>query len=187
MSGFKFESLDLKGAYLITCFSSSDLRGGFTKIFEKEIFNEAGIKFLLNESFLSISAKNVIRGLHFQMKNSQSKLICVPYGKIYDVIVDLRKNSPTFKEWRGFELSAENKKALLIPKGFAHGFASLIDDTIVLYQCDGAYDKDSDTGIRFDDPDIGIVWPVRKKEVINSKRDSQLMSLIEYIDLQTYQ
>ena len=181
MANFIFTKLDLEGAYLIEYFSVGDNRGGFSKYYEKNIFEEAGLDFNLNECFISVSAKNVIRGLHFQTHNPQAKLVSVPKGKVYDVIVDLRSNSPTFKKWIGVELSAENHKALYVPRGFAHGFASLENGTMMMYQCDGPYDKETDSGIRFDDPDIGIVWPIDKEDAIHSERDLKLQSLKEYL------
>lgn len=180
MSKFSFTKLGLEGAYLIEYFSVGDNRGGFSKSFEKDIYKEAGIDFSLNETFISVSAKNVIRGLHFQTKNPQAKLVSVPKGKVYDVIVDLRPESTTFKKWEGYELSDENHRALYVPRGFAHGFLSLEDGTLMMYQCDGAYDKDTDTGIRFDDPDIGIEWPVDINVMVHSARDTQLMRFSEY-------
>ena len=101
-------------------------------------------------------------------------------GKVWDVIVDLRPDSMTYKKWIGIELSAENHRAIYVPKGFAHGFAALEDDTLMLYQCDGAYDKDTDTGIVFNDSELGINWPVSEEDAIHSARDMQLMSLAEY-------
>lgn len=181
MAAFSFQELDLKGAYLIENFSVSDRRGGFTKCFEKDIYHASGIDFIVNETFVSVSAKNVIRGLHFQTNNPQAKLVCVPVGCVYDVIVDLRRGSDTFGRWRGFELSSVNHRALYVPRGFAHGFAVLEDQTLMMYQCDGAYNKDSDTGIRFDDPDIGIVWPVDLEKSIHSERDLGLPSFKQYM------
>ena len=181
MARFEFKRLDLEGAYLITNFCVGDNRGGFTKCFEKDIYQKAGINFRLNETFISVSAKNVIRGLHFQTRNPQAKLVSVPKGSAFDVIVDLRLDSPTFKQWRGFELSDKNHQALYIPRGFAHGFLSLEEDTLMMYQCDGAYDKETDTGIRFDDSELGIMWPVEDiGKTIHSARDLGLMSFKEY-------
>ena len=180
MAGFEFIELELNGAYYINNFSVGDNRGGFTKCFEKDNYKEGGIEFQLNETFASVSAKNVIRGLHFQTHNPQAKLVCVLSGKVWDVIVDLRMDSPTYKKWVGVELGAEKHNALYVPRGFAHGFVSLEDGTIMLYQCDGAYDKETDTGIRFDDPQIGIEWPIDVSMAIHSERDLKLMSLEEY-------
>lgn len=98
----------------------------------------------------------------------------------WDVIVDLRTNSQTYKKWIGIELSVRNHRALYIPRGFAHGFVSLEDETVIFYQCDGAYDKKTDTGIVFNGPRLNIVWPVVEKDIICSERDRQLMSMIEY-------
>ena len=181
MAGFAFKELELKGAYLIRSFYAGDNRGGFTKSFEADIFQEAGIAFTLNETFASRSMKHVIRGLHFQTNRPQAKLVSVVAGSAWDVIVDLRPDSPTFKKWTAQELSAENHLSFYVPRGFAHGFASLEDGTVMLYQCDGKYDPETDTGIRFDDPDIGIVWPIDERFAIHSQRDLQLGSLQEFM------
>lgn len=178
---FEFQELDLKGAYLISNFYVGDNRGSFNKCFEKDIYAEAGIEFKLNETFASRSMKNVIRGLHFQTHNPQSKLVSVITGSVWDVIVDLRLDSPTFKQWRASELTAENHLSFYVPRGFAHGFASLEDGTVMLYQCDGKYDKKSDTGIIFNDPEIGIEWPMDESVAIHSGRDLQLQNLTEYM------
>lgn len=180
---FGFQELDLKGAYLISSFYAGDNRGGFTKSFEMDIYKDAGIEFILTETFASRSMKNVIRGLHFQTHNPQAKLVSVVAGAVWDVIVDLRPDSPTFKQWRAHELSADNHLSFYIPRGFAHGFISLENRTVMLYQCDGKYDKETDTGIRFDDPDIGIEWPVDTNSAIHSSRDLQLGSLQDYMKL----
>lgn len=180
MGRFEFKELELDGAYRISSFSVGDSRGEFIKCFEKDIYEAAGIEFKLNETFVSISARNVIRGLHFQIHNPQAKIVCVLKGRVWDVIVDLRPNHPTYKKWVGVELDAGNHAALYIPRGFAHGFVSLDDETVMLYQCDGAYDRETDTGIRFDDPDIGIEWPVDLEKVIYSDKDGGLMCFREY-------
>lgn len=172
ISGFSFKPLELEDAYLIENFSVGDNRGGFTKYFEKDIYAEAGIVFQLNETFASVSAKNVTRGLHFQLNNPQAKLVSVVHGKVWDVIVDIRQESETFGQGLGVELSGENRKALYVPRGLAHGFATLEDDTIILYQCDGVYDKETDTGVRFDEPEIGITWPIDETVAIHSVREN---------------
>ncbi len=181
MAGFEFKELELKGAYLISSFHAGDNRGGFTKSFEKDIFMDSGITFSLNETFASLSMKNVIRGLHFQTHNPQAKLVSVVAGKVWDVIVDLRPDSPTYKKWVAHELSAENHLSFYIPRGFAHGFASLEDNTVMLYQCDGKYDAETDTGIRFDDSEIGINWPIDEMEAIHSARDMKLGYFQDYL------
>ena len=182
MAAFSFSPAHLKDAFVIEGFSVEDKRGGFCKPFEKDLYKEHDIEFTLNETFYSRSEKNVIRGLHFQTNNPQAKLVCVVSGKVWDVIVDLRPDSPTFKKWEAFELSAENHKSLYVPRGFAHGFLSLEDDTIMLYQCDGKYDKETDTGIIFNDPEIGIDWPVDESLAIHSQRDLSFGTLKDYLD-----
>lgn len=181
ISGFEFQELKLKGAYLISNFYAGDNRGSFTKNFEEDIFAASGIAFHLNESFVSCSAKNVIRGLHFQTHNPQAKLVSVVTGRVWDVIVDLRPDSETFKQWVAHELSAENHLSFYVPRGFAHGFLSLEENSVMLYQCDGKFDKETDTGIRFDDPNLAIKWPVNKNNAIHSSRDLELMSFKEYL------
>ena len=182
MTGISFQKLDLEGAYLISSFYSGDHRGSFTKHFEKDAFLDAGISFCLSETFTSMSMKNVIRGLHFQTHSPQAKLVSVVAGSVWDVIVDLRPNSITFKQWYAKELSAENHLSLYVPQGFAHGFASLLDNTVVLYQCDGKYDADTDTGIIFNDPEIGIKWPVDENVAIHSARDLQFGDIKKYLE-----
>ena len=119
--------------------------------------------------------------MHFQLFHPQIKLVSVISGKVFDVIVDLRKESPTFGQWRGVYLSAENRSSLLVPRGCAHGFISLSDDSVVSYKCDGPYDKATDTGIRFDDPDIGVEWPVNDiSSIVLGARDKKLMSFAEF-------
>ena len=179
MMVFEFQELNLKGAFLINNFYAGDNRGGFTKSFEKDIFSEAGIIFTLNETFTSRSMKNVIRGLHFQTHNPQAKLVSVLSGKVWDVIVDLRKDSTTFMQWTARELSAENHLSFYIPRGFAHGFATLENETVMLYQCDGKYHKEHDTGIRFNDPKFEISWPIDEKLAILSERDLSLPNFSE--------
>jgi len=181
MNNFSFEAIDIAGAYIINSFFSEDNRGSFVKNYEREIFKSNGIPFDCDETFISASDKYVIRGLHFQTYHPQDKLVGVLSGKVFDVIVDLRKESKTFGEWRGFYLSAENKSSLFIPKGCAHGFISLSDKSMVSYMCCGKYDKATDTGIRFDDPDIGVEWPINDmSQAIVGRRDMQLMSFAEF-------
>ena len=180
MSDFSFEQLNLDGAYIISNFYAGDLRGRFSKLFEKKIFAKAGINFKLQESFVSVSAQNVVRGMHFQINHPQTKLVSVLHGKAWDCIVDLRRDSSTYKQWTGVELSGDNHKSIYIPEGFAHGFAALEDNTIMLYQCDGAYDKKTDTGILIDDDELAIKWPVHLDNAIRSERDLHLLTIREY-------
>ena len=178
---FDFERLPLKDAYIVHAKKFFDDRGFFSELFREDLFTEAGIKFRPVQINLSYSRKGVIRGLHFQRKPfTQAKLIYCPKGKIYDVIVDLRPNSPTFKKWYGVLLSPDNLNALFVPRGFAHGFASLEEGSQVLYATDNVYSKDHDGGIRWNDPDLGIVWPF--KDPILSEKDKKLPFLKEIED-----
>lgn len=162
---------------VISSFFSDDLRGSFVKSYEQSEFAEAGIDFSCCESFVSSSCKNVIRGLHFQTHAPQAKIVGVISGKVFDVVVDLRKDSPTYRKWAGIYLSNENRNSLLIPRGCAHGFLSLSENSMVSYLCDGLYDKATDTGIVYNDPDINIEWPIMDiRNAIVSKRDLGLMS-----------
>lgn len=180
MASFEFQKTEIDGTIIINNFYVGDNRGGFTKCFEKDIYEREGLKFFVNETFVSISDLNVIRGLHFQKHNPQAKLVSVVSGKVWDVVVDLRPNSNTYKKWMSVELSSENHRSLFIPRGCAHGFASLENGTIMLYQCDGAYDKASDTGIIYNDLEIGIEWPIDDRIAIHSERDLKLQTLAEY-------
>lgn len=185
MASFNITPIDI-GGYIIDTVFSDDNRGSFTKLFEKETFKQSGIDFNCSESFVSCSDKNVVRGMHFQTFHPQAKLVSVISGKIYDVIVDLRKESSTYGQWRGFYLSSGNHKSLLAPRGFAHGFLSLCDGSTVMYQCDGVYDKDSDTGVLFCDEDIDVKWPVEISKMIVGQRDRAQMSFKEFDERRSF-
>ena len=139
-----------------------DHRGWFTETYSKEKFKEHGVEIDFIQDNHSFSAqKNTLRGLHFQLNpKAQTKLVRCTKGKILDVAVDLREGSPTYKKWIAVELTEENKKQLLIPKGFAHGFLTLTNDVEVQYKVDEYYSPENDRSIRFDDPDIGVFWGV---------------------------
>ena len=187
MNDYYFEALDIEGSYIINSFFSEDNRGSFVKSFEKNIFSKNGINFECSESFITVSDKYVIRGLHFQLYHPQIKLVGVLSGKVYDVIVDLRRESKTFGQWRGYYLSSENRTSLLVPRGCAHGFISLSDRSMVSYQCDGAYDKKTDIGIVYNDPDIGIEWPINDfSQAILGSRDKKLISFSQFKQNHTF-
>lgn len=170
----------LSGLYVIEPFSCGDNRGDFTKIFEMDIFESLGLPNEINEIFVSRSKPKVVRGLHFQYHNPQTKYVSVVKGKVFDVAVDLRRGSETFGRWHAEELSGENHKVFAIPAGFAHGFQVLgEEEAFVLYQNSGKYDKESDTGIIWDDSEIGIQWPM-KDSIIVSPRDAQQMSFATF-------
>lgn len=162
----------LDGVYIIEPKSFGDNRGWFMESYSKRDMEAAGINIDFVQDNRSYSAKKgIIRGLHFQRNPmAQAKLITCIRGEILDVAVDLRKASPTYKQWISVELTAENRKELLIPKGFAHGFVTLSDGVEIMYKCDEFYSPEHDGGIRFDDPDIGVEWGVA--DPILSEKDT---------------
>lgn len=172
----EFMNLDIDGVKLIKGNKFSDERGVFLKTFNDDFFINNGINMEIKESFYSISNKDVIRGMHYQNGDyAQDKLVYVPKGKVLDVVLDIRKSSKTFKKFITVELSEENGKILFIPKGCAHGFKVLEDDTIMVYNVSTVYSKDNDCGIRYDS--FGIDWGV--KDPIMSKRDKEFKPLHE--------
>ena len=179
MTNFKFIPTFIKGLYEIEAFYAEDERGFFSKIFEKDLFSENGINFEVVENFYSYSKKGVLRGLHFQDVEPQAKLVGVIKGKVFDVAVDLRRDSETYLKWHSVILNEENNKMLYIPKGFAHGFLVLSDEAIVTYQCDNKYYKEYDTGIIYNDQDINIKWPDIGMDFIISDKDKKLKKVKE--------
>lgn len=150
----------------------SDARGYFFESYNRDALAKAGIDRVFVQDNESFSQRGVIRGLHFQLNPyTQSKLVRVIIGKVYDVAVDLRKGSPTFGKWFGLELSGENKRQLLIPGGFAHGFSVLSESVVFSYKCDNLYNKESERSILFNDPFLGIDWKLPEKEWIVSDKD----------------
>lgn len=179
---WKKERTPFDDLYVITPFFSDDMRGSFVKTFEMDIFSDLNIPNIINEVFISSSKHNVIRGMHFQYRNPQTKYVSVLKGKIYDVAIDLRKGSKTFGKWHAVELSADNRKIYYIPKGFAHGFqVTSEEDAIVQYQCSGKYDGNSDSGILWNDLEIAVEWP-EENNVIISERDNNQMTFAEFKD-----
>lgn len=178
MGNFAIRELEM-GLKIIEPFFTEDNRGYFLKSYEKDIYRKLGIENELSEVFESYSHKDVIRGIHFQTKNPQIKIVRAVTGKILDVAVDLRKDSETFGKWFSVELSAENRLSLYIPKGFGHGFRVLSENAIVSYQCIGKYEKGSDTGIVWNDKTLAINWGIENPIV--SERDNGLMRLAQYV------
>lgn len=149
-----------------------DHRGYFIETYRESLYKEAGIKGQLIQDNESMSNRGVIRGLHYQIEPfAQAKLVRVIRGKVLDVALDLRKGSPTFGQWHSVELSGENKKQFYIPRGFAHGFSVLEDETIFAYKCDEVYHPESERGISFNDPELGIDWKILPEEAIISEKD----------------
>lgn len=184
---FEFQELDLKGAYLIKPFCSTDERGGLIKDFNIEIFKDHTIDYELKEVFYTLSKKGVIRATHFQLIKQQPKLVRCIRGHIYDVVVDLRPESSTFGQWRGFHLTGENTYSLLIPAYFGHGYL-VIEDSIVSYKASEVFCQEGDSGIMYNDPDIAIEWPYEliggKENLIISDKDLSLMSFKDYCKLE---
>lgn len=180
------ERTPIEGLTLIHPHVFEDERGYFIKDFEAHLYEENNLPVKFFEFNESKSKKGTIRGLHFQQKYSQGKLIRVIKGAVFDVAVDLRFGSPTFGKWMGFELSEYNHDVLYIPEGFAHGFLALENDTIFSYKCTNKYAPEFDSGIRYNDPDINVEWPVDLvggwENVITSDKDARLQSLEEFID-----
>ena len=146
-----------------------DDRGSFHETWHSERYEQAGIPSTFVQDNVSLSRRGVIRGLHYQYPDPQGKLVMVLHGEVFDVAVDIRRGSPTFGQWDGALLSAENGHQLWIPEGFAHGFAVLSDTAVFAYKCTRLYNPAGDAAVRFDDPDIGVDWGIT--DPILSERD----------------
>ncbi len=170
-----FHSTDLPGLFVFEPVVFEDSRGYFYESYNENIFREQGIDIKWVQDNQSSSTYGVIRGLHYQLPPfAQSKLIRVIRGKILDVVVDIRKGSPTFGKTYTKVLSAKNKRQLFIPKGFAHGFSVLSKKAEVMYKCDTFYNKASEGGIVYNDPSLNIDWKIPDKEAIVSEKDQHL-------------
>jgi dTDP-4-dehydrorhamnose 3,5-epimerase len=148
-----------------------DARGFFLETWNLDRYREAGLDADFMQDNLSFSRRGILRGLHFQNPKPQGKLLQVLLGEVFDVAVDIRRSSPTFGKWHGLVLSAENKRQFYIPPGFAHGFVVLSETALFHYKCTECYSPKDEMAIRWDDPDIGVEWPL--KEPLLSERDTQ--------------
>lgn len=167
-----FSKTDLPGLVVFEPAVYGDSRGYFFESYNEKVFSEAGIHTRFVQDNQSRSAYGVIRGLHYQLDPyAQTKLVRVLSGSILDIVVDLRKGSPSYGKLLSIELSAQNKKQLLIPKGFAHGFSVLSETAEVLYKCDSFYHKESEAGIIYNDPSLDIDWKIPAAEMIISEKD----------------
>lgn len=162
----------IEGLYVITPTVHGDNRGYFMETYNENDMKEAGIDIKFVQDNQSASTKGVLRGLHRQINYPQSKLVRVIKGSVFDVAVDMRENSPTYLKWYGIELTEENKKQFLIPKGFAHGFLVLSDYAEFCYKVDDFFHPNDESGIAYNDPTIGVKWPISSDMVLNlSEKD----------------
>ena len=175
----KAELTGFEGLQVLTPAVYSDERGFFFESYNSERFEQAGLNHQWLQDNQSFSRKGVIRGLHFQKPpHAQAKLVRVLSGRILDVVVDLRSGQPTYGKVFAIELTAENKMQLLIPRGFAHGFSVLSETAEVVYKCDGIYNKESELGIKYNDPILKIDWQISESEAIVSEKDQQLLGFV---------
>lgn len=160
---------DIEGLVVILPKVFSDERGYFMETYNRNDFKELGLDYDFVQDNQSSSVKNVLRGLHFQKKYPQAKLVRVLEGEVYDVAVDLRKDSPTYGKWHGEYLSAENRKQFLIPRNFAHGFLVLSEHAVFAYKCDDFYHPDDEGSIIWNDTDLNIDWPLDGEPILSTK------------------
>ena len=182
---FDFEETEIPGLIKVTPFNADDVRGCFTKDYSKEVFEANGIQHDLMEVFYTTSYKGVIRALHFQREKQQPKLVRCISGHVYDVVVDLRKDSPTFKKWLGFDLIGTKHNELLVPAGCAHGYL-VLEDSIVSYKCSEKFYGEYDDGIMWNDKDIAVECPQEKiggeSNMIVADKDKNLQTFKEFME-----
>lgn len=178
MSNFTFNETKIKDVYIIDVKTYGDNRGYFMETYKESDFKEAGLNYNFVQDNQSSSRKGVLRGLHFQKAHPQAKLVRVLKGEVFDVAVDLRKDSPTYGQWVGVVLSEENKRQFMIPRGFAHGFVVMSDYAEFAYKCDELYHPEDEGGIMWNDSAIGIEWP-EVGEIILSEKDKIHPSLAD--------
>ena len=174
MGKFNFIKTEIEDLYVIEPTVYGDHRGYFMETYNQKEFEEASLDMVFVQDNESRSKKGVLRGLHFQKKNPQGKLVRVIEGEVFDVVVDLRKSSETFGQWYGVLLTAENKKQFYIPEGFAHGFVVKSETATFVYKCTKLYDPTDEGGLMWNDPAIGIDWQIPEKmEVLLSEKDKK--------------
>jgi dTDP-4-dehydrorhamnose 3,5-epimerase len=160
-----------------------DSRGWFTEVWNKEKYEQAGIKDRFVQDNISYSKQGTLRGLHYQKPHTQGKLVFVLQGEVLDVVVDLRTKSPTFKKWKTFKLTGDKKEQLYIPEGLAHGFCVLSDEAVFQYKCTDKYSPNDEKGIRWDDPELLIPWPVNDPLVSDKDSKWPFMSALHDEDI----
>jgi len=179
MADIKVVETAIKDMVIIEPQVFGDSRGYFMETYNEEAFAKAGLHMTFVQDNQSMSKRGVLRGLHLQTKYSQGKLVRVISGEVYDVGVDLRKGSPTYGKYEGVILSGENKRMFYIPEGFAHGFLVLSEEAVFTYKCTQIYHPEYDTGIIYNDQEIGIDWPLDGIELLLSEKDTKLPTLNE--------
>ena len=172
---FTFITTSIEGVFIIEPKKYGDNRGYFMETYKESDFKEAGITNVFVQDNQSKSKKGVLRGLHFQKKYPQAKLVRCIEGEVFDVCVDLRKDSPTYGKWEGVILSAEKGNQFMIPRGFAHGFVVLSETATFCYKCDELYHPEDEGGLMWNDPDIGIEWPYDGEVILSEKDKNNLM------------
>lgn len=183
MSKFNFIETKIKDVYIVEPTLFGDARGYFMETYNYDEFCKAGLSMKFVQDNQSCSKKGVLRGLHFQVNHPQGKLVRVIKGEVFDVAVDLRKNSKTFGQWTGVKLNDENKRQFYIPEGFAHGFLVLSDTAEFVYKCTNFYDPQDDSGIMWNDKDIGIDWPLEENaQVLLSEKDKKQQTFKNYVE-----
>ena len=181
MGKITVETCGIEGLKVITPTVHGDARGYFVETYNYNDFKEAGIDVEFVQDNQSASKKGVLRGLHFQINHPQDKLVRVIKGEVFDVAVDLRKGSPTFGQWHGVLLSEENMKQFFVPGGFAHGYLVLSDYAEFCYKCSDFYHPGDEGGLKYDDPEIGVQWPIPEcTELTLSERDTKWGGLSAY-------
>ena len=183
MGQIKVTKCPIEGLYIIEPTLFGDSRGYFMETYNFRDMQAAGLDMHFVQDNQSMSVKGVLRGLHFQKEYPQGKLVRVIRGRVFDVAVDLRKSSPTYGKWYGVELSEENKKQFLIPRGFAHGFLVLSETAEFCYKCSDYYHPGDEGGLRYDDPEIGVEWPIAPDmQLLLSEKDTKWGGLKEYLE-----
>lgn len=181
VGNFTFIETDIKDVFIIEPKVYGDNRGYFEETYQYENFKEAGLDMIFVQDNESKSKKGVLRGLHFQTKYSQGKLVRVLQGEVFDVAVDLRKDSDTYGKWTGVKLTSENKKMFYIPENFAHGFLVLSDEATFAYKCTNLYHPEYDSGIIWSDKEINIQWPLEGiDEILLSDKDKMQQTFKEF-------
>jgi dTDP-4-dehydrorhamnose 3,5-epimerase len=178
---FKIETTPLKEVIVLHTQAFGDERGFFMEVFHAGQFREMGLPWEFPQDNHSRSTKGVLRGLHFQWDPPMGKLMRVTSGAAFLVAVDIRKGSPALGQWFGLEVSAENKKQVWAPYGFARGFCALTDGCEVQYKCTGTYNPKAESGIHFADPQIGIQWPIDPRQASTSEKDGKAQSLAQWL------